>query len=154
MVKKLYGKAIAYGVAERSIQQTYESAVMERGEHEVLGQPKITVLDYEMDGELRAVIRFGVRPDFEVSYPKRASVTKLQHEVADDEVDHEIEHLQDAQADLVPVDDKVLEDDFVLVDLQKLDPSTKTPLIGQKREDVTFYLGDQRLRDEFRKIAQ
>jgi len=51
----------------------------------------------------------------------------------------------------MPVDDAVREDDFVLVDLQKLDPSTGAPLIGQKREDVTFYLGDQRLKGEFRK---
>ncbi len=150
LVKKLYGKAIAFGIAERSIQKTYESAVMEPGEHEVLGQPKITVLDYEMDGELHAVIRFGVRPDFEVKYPKRASVSRLVHEVTDEEIDHDIEHLRDSEADLVPVDDNVGEDDFVLVDLQKLDPSTGTPLVGQKREDVTFYLGDQRLREEFR----
>jgi trigger factor len=151
LVKKLYGKAIAYGLAERSIQQTYESEVMQPGEHKVLGQPKITTLEYEMDGDLHAVIRFGVRPEFEVVYPKRASVSKLLHEVADDEVDHDIESLRDSEADLVPVDDKVGDDDFVLVDLQKLDPETGTPLIGQKREDVTFYLGDQRLREEFRK---
>jgi trigger factor len=151
LVKKLYGKAIAYGVAERSIQQTYESTVMQSGDHQVLGQPKVTVLDYEMDGDLHAVVRFGVRPEFEVSYPKRATISKLQHEVTDDEVAHDIEHLQDSEADLVPVEGTVEEDDFVLVDLQKLDPSTLTPLIGQKREDVTFYLGDPRLRDEFRK---
>jgi trigger factor len=147
----LYGKAIAYGVAERSIQQTYESAVMQSGAHEVLGQPKVTVLDYEMDGDLRAVVRFGVRPKFEVSYPKRASVSKLTHDVTDEEVEHDIEHVRDSEADLVPAEDAVQDDDFVLVDLQKLDPATGTPLVGQKREDVTFYLGDQRLRDHFRK---
>ena len=151
LVKKLYGKAIAYGVAERSIQQTYESTVVQSGDHQVLGQPKVTVLDYEMDGDLRAVVRFGVRPEFEVDYPKRAKISKLQHEVTDDEVNHDIDHIRDSEADLVPVEGAVEEDDFVLVDLQKLDPSTATPLIGQKREDVTFYLGDQRLRDEFRK---
>ena len=151
LVKKLYGKAIAFGVAERSIQQTYESAVMQSGEHEVLGQPKVTVLDYEMDGDLHAVVRFGVRPEFDVTFPKRVTLSRLRHEVTDEEVEHDIDHLRDSEADLVPVDDKVLEDDFVLVDLQKLDPETGTPLIGQKREDVTFYLGDNRLRDEFRK---
>ncbi len=151
LVKKLYGKAIAFGVAERSIQQTYESTVMQSGDHKVLGQPKVTTLDYEMDGDLRAIVRFGVRPEFEVNYPKRATLSKLQHEVTDDEVAHDIEHIQDSEADLVPVEGAVEEDDFVLVDLQKLDPATATPLIGQKREDVTFYLGDQRLRDEFRR---
>ena len=40
--------------------------VMTPGNHDVLGQPKITTLDYEMDGDLHAVIRFGVRPEFEV----------------------------------------------------------------------------------------
>ncbi len=151
LVKKMYGRELAFGVAERSIQQTYESEVMQTGEHEVLGQPKITVLDYEMDGDLRAVIRFGVRPQFDVKYPKRESVSRLVHEVTEEEVEHEIEHLQESAADLVPVDgEPVGEDDFVLVDLQKIDAASGAPLIGEKREDATFYLGDKRLRPEFR----
>ncbi|MBT8401798.1 MAG: trigger factor [Rhodothermia bacterium] len=151
LVKKMYGRELAFGVAEKSIQQTYESEVMQPGEHEVLGQPKITVLDYEMDGDLRAVIRFGVRPQFDVKYPKRESVSKLVHEVTEEEIDHEIEHLQESAADLAPVEgEPVGEDDFVLVDLQKIDAASGAPLIGEKREDATFYLGDERLRAEFR----
>ncbi len=151
LVKKMYGRELAFGVAERSIQKTYEDAVMEPGEHQILGQPKITVLDYEMDGDLRAVIRFGVRPTFEVKYPKRESISKLVHEVTSEEIDHEIEHLRESAAELVPVDDEAVgEDDFVVVDLQKLDPASGATLIGEKREDATFYLGDERLRPEFR----
>ncbi len=150
LVKKLYGKALAFGVAERSIQQTYESAVMKPGDHDVLGHPKITTLDYEMDGDLHAVIRFGVRPEFEIKYPKRESLSRLVHVVDDDEVDHEIEHMREAHADLVPAEGTSQNDDFVLVDLQKLDPATQTPLIGEKREDVTFYLGDERLKEAFK----
>lgn len=150
LVKKLYGRELAFGVAERSVQQSYEETVVKPGEHDVLGHPKITVLDYEMDGPLRAVIRFGVRPEFEIKFPKRESISKLIHVVTDEEVDHELEHLRESEAELVPVTGPVGAEDFVVADVQTVDASTGMPLIGQRRESATFYLGDERLKDEFK----
>jgi len=62
LVKRVHGKALAYGVAENAVQKTYETKVLKAEEYEVLGQPTITDLDYEYEGDLRAVVRFGVRP--------------------------------------------------------------------------------------------
>ena len=66
LVKKVYGKSLAYGVAENAVQKTFEEKVLQDDEYDVLGQPTITDLTYEYEGDLRAVVKFGVRPDVEV----------------------------------------------------------------------------------------
>lgn len=146
LVKKMYGRALAYGLADKSVQETYESAVLEAGEHDVLGQPKITELDYEMDGDLRAVVQFGVRPTFDLEDLSGTTISRLVHEVTDEEVEEEIAGFLQERADLVPVDDEPIgEADYVVFDLQELDPDTGTPIVGKRDEDQGFFLDDERL---------
>ncbi len=151
IVKKMHGEAIGYGVAEQFVQDAFESEVEESSELDVLGQPQLTELDYELDGDMRAVIRFGVRPEIELADLSDEQVSELEHEVTDDDVDEEIDELRTRNADLMPLEDEAAtEDDWVLVDLQRIDPSTDTPIIGEKEEDLSFFLDDDRIRDELR----
>lgn len=149
LIKKMYGQAIAYQVAEQRVQEIYEEEVLQKDEHEVLGPPQLTKLDYEMDGDLDAVIRFGVRPEIELKDLAGEQLTKLVHPVTDEDIEGEIERLREREADLVPVDDEEAagEEDHVTVDLQRLDEASGTPVIGDKEEDVTFFLNDPRLKD-------
>src|SRR5688572_14945750 len=62
LVKKMYGRAIAYEIAEKSIQELYEKEVLQSESYDVMGQPRLVALDYEdVDGDMRATVRFGVR---------------------------------------------------------------------------------------------
>ena len=149
VVKKLYGKALAFGVAEKSIQETYESSVMQQSEHDVLGRPKITTLDYEMDGDLFAVVRFGVRPDFELAGMEDQTVSRLVHEVTDEEVRQEIEAFLEQRAEYTESEGPVRADQLVVVDLQQVDHDGN-PIPGRKDEGLSFYLGKKRVKDEFR----
>ncbi len=87
LVKKMYGKTLAYGIADKSVQETYEDVVLNSDEHDVLGQPKITELEYEMDGDLHAVIHFGVRPEIVLQDLAGETVDTLVYEVTDEEVE-------------------------------------------------------------------
>src|SRR5690606_2180891 len=139
VVKKLYGKALAYGVAEESIQKTYETSVLEADSHEVLGRPKITTLDYEPDGDLFAVIRVGVRPEFELASTEGTTVARLVHAISEADVDEELDRIRESRAEQ-PVKEGLVEPtDHVVVDLQRLDEQG-LPLIGQKEEGITFNL--------------
>ena len=151
LVKKMYGRALAYEIAERSIQELYDKEVIGTGTYDVMGQPKLTVLNYEdIDGELRAVVRFGVRPQFDLQEIKGEKVTRLVHEVSDEDVEKEIERLRMREAELEPLEGTAGEEDFAIVDLQRLDDASGTPLIGEKEEGVSFFLNDPRLKDELR----
>ncbi|HAY36137.1 MAG TPA: trigger factor, partial [Bacteroidetes bacterium] len=47
LVRRVYGKALAYGVAEERVQKAFQETVLEGDDYEVLGQPTITDLEYE-----------------------------------------------------------------------------------------------------------
>jgi trigger factor len=151
LVKKMHGKAIGHKVAEEYVQDTFEEEIEKRDDVEPIGQPTLTELDYEVDGELHAVVRFGVRPEVDLVDLSEIEVPRLVHEVGDEDVEDEVERLRMQHADLIPAGDEPAgEEDFVNVDLQRIDPSTDTPIIGDKDEDLTFFLDDDRLKEELR----
>lgn len=151
LVKKMYGRALAYELAEKTVQETYEKEVLNADEHNVLGQPRLTVLDYDMDGDLHAVIRFGVRPEVEFKDLSGETLPRLAHQVEDEEVDRTLERLRREHADLVPVEEGGAGDeDQVVIDMQQVDEATGTPIIGKREEDVTLFLDDDRVHDELR----
>ncbi|MDX1547251.1 MAG: trigger factor [Rhodothermales bacterium] len=149
LVKKLVGRELAYSLADQAVQRAYEEEVMQPGEHQVLGQPTITELDYEPDGDLRAVVTFGVRPQFELADLSEATVPVLTHTVSDDELEEAIQNFLTEQADLVPVEDEAAgPKDYVVFDVQELDAETRTPVIGKRDEDQALFLDDERLEDD------
>jgi len=151
LVKKMHGEQIGYKVAQEFVQDAFEEEVESNDDIEPLGQPTITELDYALDEDLRAVIRFGVRPDVEIQDVSSEQITMLDHEVSDEDVEEEIERLRTEEADLLPMEDEPAgEEDFVNIDLQRIDPQTDTPIIGDKDEDLSFFLDDERLKEELR----
>jgi trigger factor len=151
LVKKMHGEAIGYRVAEQFVQEVFEQEVDENDDIEPLGQPEIVELNYELDEDLRATIRFGVRPQVELQDLSSVEIPMLDPEVTEADVEEEIERLRKEEADLLPLEDEPAgDDDYVNVDLQRIDPQTDTPIIGDKDEDLTFFLDDDRLKEELR----
>lgn len=151
LVKKMHGKALAYGIAEQKVQEAFRSQILENDEYDVLGQPTLTTLDYEMDGDLHAVIRFGVRPEVELKDVSGEKVSRLMREVTDEDIEAQLERIRRENAELVPAPDTEIEEDFhVVIDLQRVDEESGTPIIGEKEEDVEFFIDDERLHDELR----
>jgi trigger factor len=151
LVKKMHGETIGYKVAEEFVQDAFETEVESNDEIEPLGQPTITELDYEIDEDLRAVVRFGVRPEIDLQDVSSEQISMLEHEVSEEDVEEEIERLRTEEADLLPMEDEPAgEEDYVNIDLQRIDPQTDTPIIGDKDEDLSFFLDDDRLKTELR----
>ncbi|WP_456425097.1 trigger factor [Rhodocaloribacter sp.] len=150
LVKKLHGQEIGEALAAERVQKAYESEVLEKGAYEVLGQPVLTELDYEFEGDLHAVVRFGVRPAFELEDMSGEQVTRVVHEVTDEEVDREIERLLEKEADLVPVEGPAAPEDYVEIEMQTIDAATGMPIIGEKTER-SFLLDDEKVPEALRK---
>ena len=151
LVKKMHGEAIGYKVAEQCVQEAFEQAVEENDEIEPLGRPELVDLDYELDEDLHATLRFGVRPQVELEDLSSVQLSMLDPEITDEDVEQEIERLRTEEADLLPLEDEPAGDtDYVNIDLQRIDPQTDTPIIGDKDEDLTFFLDDERLKEDLR----
>src|SRR5690606_41258667 len=54
LVKRMHGRAIAYGIAEQKVQELYEKEVLKQDQIEVLQQPTDTDLDYEKAADHQA----------------------------------------------------------------------------------------------------
>jgi trigger factor len=143
LVKKMHGEAIGYRVAEQFVQDAFEETVEASDDLEPLGQPTLVDLDYELDADLTATLRFGVRPTVELEDLSSVELSMLAPEITDEDVDEEVERLRTEEADLLPLEDEpARETDFVNIDLQRIDPQTDTPIIGDKDEDLTFFLAE------------
>lgn len=150
IAKKMYGEAIAAQVAEEVIGEAYRDEVAESDEREVLGQPRLVELDYEYGGNLHAVVRFGIRPAFEINDLSDTTVSKLVRPITDADVDEEIERRLRKDATLVPTEEPATENDVVVIDMQRVDLESNTPIIGQRQEDQEVELDDERLRAELK----
>lgn len=143
LVRKLHGRAISYEVVDNLIQETYKGEVLDSAAHDVLGSPTITKLEYEPEGDLLASVQFGVRPSFELNDLSAEKLTRYTHEVSDEEIEDELMRLRTSRAIFTPREEPAEDEDFVRVDLQRLDAETDAPLIGERQEGVTFFLGGE-----------
>ena len=150
LVKKVYGKSLAYQIAEERVQKTFQASVLDTKEYDVLGQPVITDIEYEFEGDLRAVVRFGVRPDIKLKDLSKTKVSRLTHNVTDEDVEKEIEQLLAQHAELTTIDGPAKADSYVLVDMQRLDDKGKNPE-GEPQVDVPFLLSDDNLMPDIKK---
>ncbi len=147
ILKKMYGESLVIDVIEKSIMGLFSDEVIEEGDYQVLGMPVLSTLDYKLDGDLHAVMKFGVKPSFELSDLSETTLLKLVHTVTDEEIDQEIDNLLKKEADLETREEGGIEEtDHVVVDMQRLDPKTATPIVGEKEEGVAFYLDDEKLK--------
>jgi len=150
LVKKMHGKAIGYQIAERKVQEIFDEEVMSNDDYDVLGQPQISELSYEVDGGMKATVQFGVRPEVEIGDLSDEEIDALAYEITDGDVDEQLEALQQKHADLMPHEEEITETDYVVIDLQQIDEESGTPVIGEKEEDVSFFLDDEKLQDALR----
>lgn len=151
LVRKMYGPAVAAQVAEEIIGEALREEVTENESRDVLGQPRLAELDYEIGQDLRALVRFGVRPAFEIADLSDAEVRRVVRTIADEDIDEEIERRRRRAATLVPAEDAAIEADSVAVlDLQQVDRASDTPIIGQRQEGQEVDLTDERLRAELK----
>ncbi|PIQ61982.1 MAG: trigger factor [Bacteroidetes bacterium CG12_big_fil_rev_8_21_14_0_65_60_17] len=145
LVKKIYGKALSYGVAEDLVQRTFQEEVLHNDAFDIMGQPTISELefDYEAQGDLRAVVTFGVRPVFELEDISRVTLHRLEHEVTEDDIRKEIDVLRAGQADIIPDEGPSTAESYVVVDLERLEEGELVD--GTRQADVPFLLSDENL---------
>ncbi len=151
ILKKRFGESLVLEVIEREVLGIFQKEVMDSGEHKVIGMPSFDKFDYKLDGDLNATLKFGVHPEIEIQDISKETIMKLVHEVTDEEIDKEIKQIRLQDAELAVREKGGIKDsDYVTIDMQRLDPATNTPIIGEREEDVSFFLDDEKLKDALR----
>lgn len=151
MVRKIHGSAIAQQLAEAVIGEAWREQVAERGELKVLGAPRLTRLEFDLDRDLHAVLRFEVRPEVALKDRYDRRVRRLVRPVTDDDVEREIERRLLRAAAIVETALPAAQDSVVTADLNELDAASGTPIVGRREEDREIDLQSERLRPELRR---
>jgi len=145
LVKKIYGKALSYGVAEDLVQRTFHDEVVHGDTHDIMGQPTISELEfnYEAKGDLRAVVTFGIRPAVELEDISDVTLHRLKHDVTEEDIQKEIDALRAGHADLIPDEGPSTAEPYVVVDLERMEEGELVE--GTRQGDVPFLLSDENL---------
>jgi trigger factor len=150
IVRKMHGTALAAQVAEEVISEIWRDEVAEDPARDVVGQPVLTTLDFDYGEDLHAVLRFSVRPEFELADTSGTEVRRLVRPVTDEDLEEEIERRLRRAAKVTETETAADEQSIAVIDIQEVDKESDTPIIGRRDEGQEVDLTDERLRDELR----
>jgi trigger factor len=151
-VKKMLGPEVAVQVAEEIIGEAFKEAVSEHEQYDVIGQPRLSELDYDVreGGDLRAVVQFGVRPQFDLARMAGVPVTKFVRAFTEEDVEAELEGRRARAATLEEAEEgaAVGEKDVVTVDIQPV--TAEGEPAGPVQHGARLVLADPGIREELR----
>ena len=153
VVRKMVGQQVAVQVAEDAIGEAYRTAVAENDQYDVIGQPRLVDMDFDVDdaaGELKAEVRFGVRPSFDLAEMEGVPVTRLVREFSDEDIEADLDRRRDLAATLEDEEEGVAltEDHVAIVDIQPVDASGEAT--GPIQREAQIVLANPDLRPELK----
>ncbi len=142
MIEKLYGEAVFYDEAiDIVFPKAYSDAIKEL-ELEVIDRPSVDIDSIGKGQNLVMTVEVQVKPEIKLGEYKGLEVTKVESEVTDEDVEHEIGHVLEKHARLVAVEDRpVKEGDIILLNFEgKVDG---VPFEGGKAENYELVVGSK-----------
>ena len=141
IIEARYGESIRGEVISDMLPTFLEEATREAGLVPA-APPKISKLDHEPGAALIFTATLDIWPEIELETYEKLEFTRMAHEIADDEVDAQLQELQGRQAAEIAVERPLGKGDVLIADLQRLDEGG-TPIIGEKFEERYFLIGDE-----------
>lgn len=152
VVRKLAGPQIAIAVAEEAIGEAYRDA-MEGTTLDVVGQPRLDELDFDVadaEADLKAVVRFGVRPAVALADVSEVAVTRLVRAFSDDDVEADLQRRRDLGATEEPAPEGTALDEThtAICSIQPVDADGQP--IGVEQHDARLVMANPALRQEMK----
>lgn len=147
LVEKTYGVEVFYeDAANILLQQEYPTAYYESG-LEIVSQPEIDVVQIEKGKEFIFTATVAVKPDVELGKYKGVTVTKIDVDVTDDEVNEEINKELEKNGRTVTVDRAIENGDVAKIDFEGSMNGEKFE--GGTGEDFDLEIGSHSFVDTF-----
>lgn len=140
IVEKYYGSEIFYEDAFNEVaQETLEEAV-EENKLDVVSRPEVDVKQMEKGKDLIFTVVMQTKPEAEVSKYKGIEIKKVEYNVTDEDVEHELHHMQEHNSRLISVDDRAVESgDTTTIDFEG--SVDGVPFEGGKAENYDLEIG-------------
>ena len=119
IVEKYYGKEIFYEDAFNEVAgEALDEAVKENDLY-VVSRPDIDVTQIEKGKDLIFTAVMQTKPEAELGKYKGVEIKKIEYKVTDDDINHELSHMQEHNARIVTVEDRPVEKgDITVIDFE------------------------------------
>ena len=119
IVEKYYGKEIFYEDAFNEVaQEALEEAVKEN-KLEVVSRPDIEVKQIEKGKDLIFTAVMQTKPEAELGKYKGIEIGKIEYNVTDEDIEHELKHIQEHNSRMISIDDRAVEvGDIATIDFE------------------------------------
>ena len=119
IVEKYYGKEIFYEDAFNEVAgEALEEAVSEN-KVEVVSRPEVDIKQIEKGKDLIFTVVMQTKPEAELGKYKGIEIPKIEYNVSDEDINHELEHMQEHNSRLISIDDRaVKKGDIATIDFE------------------------------------
>lgn len=119
IVEKTYGAQIFYEDAFNEVAgEAYEEALKEK-EVEAVSRPEIDLVQIEKGKDLIFTAVVATKPEVTLGKYKGIQIKKIEYNVSDEDVEHELGHMAEKNARLVSVEDRPVESgDITIIDFE------------------------------------
>lgn len=155
LVRKMYGKAIFYENLDKIAQNRFWDEIDLLGIN-VLGTPKLTVLDLKKDGGLKFDIQFEVIPDLQFDSLDSIEVEKKEFELSDEYVNHLLESVQFQLRKEEDAEEITSKDFLVTIEAKPVNEENQEPNVYHLALTFDYYnpdfvnlLMNKKIKDEF-----
>ena len=119
IVEKYYGAQIFYEDAFNEVAtESYEEALKEN-KIEVVSRPEVEIKQMEKGKNVIYVVTVQTKPEVELGKYKGIELKKIEYNVEDKDIEHELSHMQEHNSRLISIDDRPLEKgDIATIDFE------------------------------------
>ena len=119
IVEKYYGKEIFYEDAFNEVAQEALEEAVKKNKLEVVSRPDIEVTQIEKGKDLIFTAVMQTKPEAELGKYKGIEIKKVEYNVTDEDIEHELKHMQEHNARVISVEDRaVKKGDIATIDFE------------------------------------
>ena len=140
IVEKYYGPEIFYEDAFNEVAQEALEEAVEENKLDVVSRPEVDVKQMEKGKDLIFTVVMQTKPEAEVSKYKGIEIKKVEYNVTDEDIEHELHHMQEHNSRLISVEDRAVESgDTTTIDFEG--SVDGVPFEGGKAENYDLEIG-------------
>ena len=109
IVEKYYGKEIFYEDAFNEVADEALQEAVEENKIEVVSRPEVDIKQIEKGKDLIFTVVMQTKPEAELGKYKGIEIEKIEYNVTEKDIKHELEHMQEHNSRLITVEDRPVE---------------------------------------------
>ena len=119
LVERQYGSEIFYEDAFNELAPEVYDEAIKNNDIEAVSKPNIDITQMEKGKDLIFTATVQTKPEVKLGKYKGIEIKKIEYNVSDEEIDHELGHMQERNSRLISVEDRPVEEgDITVIDFE------------------------------------